>query len=136
MKRITYAIIPHKTGIRLLGVARNPANGFPARPLGVSFKKDIGDTRNSPAMRVAELLLEKGATVAYSDRHAPEVTIGGCPMKSVELDEATLPSHDATVILVDHSYYDLEMIVRHSKLVIDTRDATRRLGPQPTVVKL
>ena len=56
-------------------------------------------------------------------------------MKSVELDEAMLQQHDATVILVDHGYYDLEQIVRHSKLVIDTRDATGPLGPRPTVVK-
>ena len=104
--------------------------------LGLSFKKDIGDTRNSPALRVAELLAERGARISYSDQHVAEVTIGGCLMKSVELDEATLQQHDAAVILVDHSYFDLETIVRNSKLVIDTRDATRPLGPMPTVVKL
>jgi len=104
--------------------------------LGVSFKKNIGDIRNSPALRVAELLAERGARIAYSDRHVPQVTIGGTPIKSVEMDEVTLRQHDATVILVDHSYYDLAKVVRHSKLVIDTRDATRPLGPKPTVVRL
>ena len=116
-------------------------NGTPLKDsrlllLGISFKKDIDDTRNSPALRIAELLSEKGGRIAYSDRNVPKVTIGGCPMESQELDEATLQRHDAAVILVDHSYYDLEKVVRHSKLVIDTRDAARILGPRPTVVKL
>ena len=104
--------------------------------LGISFKKDVDDIRNSPALRVAELLAEKGGRIAYSDQLVPKVNIGGCPMESQELDEATLERHDAAVILVDHSYYDMEKVVRHSKLVIDTRDATRPLGPRPTVFKL
>ena len=105
--------------------------------LGVSFKKDIGDTRNSPALRVAELLYERGAKISYRDRHAPQVIVGGSLLlRSVEPDETTLQQNDATVILVDHSCYDLEKVVEHSKLVIDARDATGPLGPRPTVVKL
>ena len=114
----------------------NPLKDSRLLLLGISFKKDIDDTRNSPALRIAELLSEKGGRIAYSDRTVPKVTIGGCQMESQELDEATLQRHDAAVILVDHSYYDLEKVVRHSKLVIDTRDAARILGPRPTVVKL
>jgi UDP-N-acetyl-D-glucosamine dehydrogenase len=104
--------------------------------LGVSCKRDIGDSRNSPALRVAEVLAGRGAKITYSDRHVSRATIGGCTLESAELDEATLQQHDATVILVDHSYFDLESIVRLSKLVIDTVDATRLLGPRPTVIKL
>ena len=102
----------------------------------MSFKKDVEDTRNSPALRVAELLSEKGALISYSDPYVPEATIGGCLMRSVELDEETLGRQDATVILVDHGSYDLEKIVRHSKLVIDTKDVTRPLARGSTVVKL
>lgn len=104
--------------------------------LGISFKKNIGDIRNSPALRVAELLSQGGAVIAYSDRHVPEATISGQHLTSVEPDPDTVRGHDATVILVDHSYYDVEEIVHHSKLVIDTRDATGHLGPLATVVKL
>jgi UDP-N-acetyl-D-glucosamine dehydrogenase len=104
--------------------------------LGLSFKKDIGDVRNSPALRVAELLAERGATIAYSDRLVPEARIRGRTVRSIEPDQASLGEYDATIILVDHSYYDLEKVVRHSKLIIDTRDATRPLGPQPKVVRL
>ena len=104
--------------------------------LGISFKKDIGDTRNSPALRVAELLAERGAEIAYNDMHVPEVTIGGFPMKSIDPDDEAIKEYDAAILLVDHSYYELEKIVNHGKLVIDTRDATRPLGPRPNVVKL
>ena len=122
--------------VDILGERGLPLKGARLLLLGVSFKKDIGDARNSPALRVAELLAEKGAEISYSDQHVPEVTVGGRWMRSLELDEATLESQDAVVVLVDHSYYDLESVARHSRLVIDTRDATRRLGPVPTIVRL
>ena len=104
--------------------------------LGISFKKDIGDTRNSPALRVGDLLAERGAQVSYHDLHVPQVTIGGRLMESVELDKDNLGKYDAAIIMVGHSYYDLDAILLHSKLVIDTLDATRALGPLPNIVKL
>ena len=104
--------------------------------LGISFKKDIGDTRNSPALRVGDLLAERGAQVSYHDLHVPQVTIGGRLMGSVELDKNNLGKYDAAIIMVDHSYYDLDAILLHSKLVIDTLDATRALGPRFNIVKL
>ena len=122
--------------VDVLAERGKPTQGSDLLLLGVSFKKDIGDTRNSPALRVAELLAGRGARISYSDRHVPETIIGGCAMKSIELDEVTLQRHDASVILVDHTYFDLEQIALHSKLVIDTRDATRSLGSRPTVIKL
>lgn len=104
--------------------------------LGVSFKKDIKDTRNSPALRVAELLSEKGCRLSYCDPHVPEVTIGGRTQKSVEVSQESLRHYAASIILVGHSYFDLDLIVGHSKLVIDAVDATRPLGARPTVFKL
>ena len=122
--------------VDILGDRGRALKGARLLLLGVTFKRDIGDSRNSPALRVAELLQNRHATIEYSDRHAPEISLGGCLLKSVELSEATLQRQDATIILVDHSYYDLETIVRKSKLAIDARDATRSLGPRPTVVRL
>ena len=104
--------------------------------LGVSFKKDIGDARNSPALRVAELLEQAGAIISYSDMHVPQITIGTRVTKSVDLTEATLREKDATLVLVDHSNFDLGAVALHSQLVIDTRDAMRPLGPRPNVIKL
>ncbi len=122
--------------VDVLGGMGKPAKGARLLLLGVTFKKDIGDTRNSPALRVAELLSDKGALIVYSDPHVPEVTIGGRNLKSVELSETELREHDAAIILVNHGLYDIGSVVRHSRLVIDTRDATRQLGPSPTVVRL
>lgn len=104
--------------------------------LGLSFKKNISDTRNSPAIRVAELLAEKGARISYSDPMVAEVTLGGCRVKSVGLDEPSLGQYDATVILVNHSRFGLGKVVQHSSLVIDATDATRSLGHKSTVIKL
>ena len=64
------------------------------------------------------------------------MTIGGRLMGSVELDKNNLGKYDAAIIMVDHSYYDLDAILLHSKLVIDTLDATRALGPRFNIVKL
>ena len=105
--------------------------------LGIGFKKDIGDTRNSPALRVARMLCDKGAEISYSDKHVPEITVGSeRVLTSVEPDSSKLQQHDATVILVNHSYFDVESIVHDSKLVIDACNATRSLGPRPWVVSL
>jgi UDP-N-acetyl-D-glucosamine dehydrogenase len=122
--------------VDILGERGQTLKGARLLLLGLSFKQEVGDTRNSPALHVAELLAGKGAEITYSDRHVPEAVIGRCPMKSVALDEAAFQQHDATIILVGHSYYDLEQVVRYSKLVIDTRDATRALGPRANVIKL
>ena len=120
----------------VLGDSGKPLQGARLLLLGVSFKKDIGDTRNSPALLVAELLEQAGATISYSDRYVPQVTIGTRITKSVEFNESALRQQDATVILVDHGYYDLEAVTQHSKLVIDTRGATRSLGPRSNVIQL
>lgn len=120
----------------ILGDKGHLLKGVPLLLLGISFKKDIKDTRNSPALRVAELLLEKGAQIAYSDPHVPEVVIRGCRYKSQELTGTTLRQCAATIILVNHSSFDLEKILDQSNLVIDAVDATRPLGPRPTVVKI
>ena len=120
----------------ILGDMGKPLKGTRLLLLGVSFKKDIGDARNSPALRVAELLEQAGAIISYSDMHVPQITIGTRVTKSVDLTEATLREKDATLVLVDHSNFDLGAVALHSQLVIDTRDAMRPLGPRPNVIKL
>ena len=122
--------------VEILGDSGKAIRGARLLLLGASFKRDIGDARNSPALRVAELLQRRGAIISYSDKHVPDIVVGDQPMRSVELTESILAQQDATVILVGHSYYDLEDIALYSELVIDTTDAMRPLDPKPTVVKL
>ncbi|TKJ30425.1 MAG: UDP-N-acetyl-D-glucosamine dehydrogenase [Chloroflexi bacterium B3_Chlor] len=100
--------------------------------LGVSFKPDVDDARNSPAQRVIELLSSKGAQVTYNDPYIPQFTVGKdvfyheeLTLASTPLTQELLATHDCVVIVAGHSSYDYDWIVAHAPLVIDTMNATR-----------
>ena len=96
--------------------------------LGVAFKRDVDDTRHSPALRVMELLVGDGIkSLSYNDPHVPSVEVNGLKLKSKKLTPELLQSVDCVVITTDHSAYDYDMIVRHSKHIIDTRNATKKV---------
>jgi UDP-N-acetyl-D-glucosamine dehydrogenase len=92
--------------------------------LGVAYKKDIEDIRESPSLRVIELLLEKDARVSYHDPYIQEFREGRVKMRSIDLKKKALASFDCIVILTDHSCYDLKSMVKDARLVFDTRGAT------------
>jgi UDP-N-acetyl-D-glucosamine dehydrogenase len=95
--------------------------------LGLSYKKDIDDIRESPSLKLIALLKKKGAKVDYNDPHVPKtpkVRDYDLKMKSVSLTEKILKKYDCTLISTDHSSYDYRFIVKYSNLVIDTRNAT------------
>jgi UDP-N-acetyl-D-glucosamine dehydrogenase len=95
--------------------------------LGIAYKKDIDDQRESPSLRIIELLAAKGARVDYHDPyfpHLPKMRKYHFDLKSVELTPEALANYDVVVIATDHSTYDYSAIVRHARLVIDTRNAT------------
>lgn len=106
--------------------------------LGVAFKKNVDDTRNSPAIKVMELLYNRGGrTLLYNDPYVPTLRINGKVYTSKKLDGKLLESVDCVVITTDHSSYDYEMIVKHSKLVVDTRNATKDIkNGRKKIVKL
>ena len=94
--------------------------------LGLAYKRDIDDLRESPSLTIIELLRDKGATVAYNDPYFPSVGQGrhyALNMTNTPLDN--LAHYDAVIIVTDHSSYDYKAIVEQSKLVIDTRNATK-----------
>ena len=99
--------------------------------LGVAYKKDVDDLRESPSLKLLELLTERGANLEYNDPYFPALHrmrhYDFSNMRSVELTPERLGSYDCVLIATDHSSYDYEAIVRHSKLVVDTRNATRKL---------
>jgi UDP-N-acetyl-D-glucosamine dehydrogenase len=98
--------------------------------LGVAYKKDIDDLRESPSLRIMKLLQARGAHVDYNDPYFPrlhKMRHYDFQLTSVDLTPATLAGYDAVVISTDHSSYDFNEIVRCSRLVIDTRNATRDL---------
>jgi UDP-N-acetyl-D-glucosamine dehydrogenase len=94
---------------------------------GMTYKKDIDDVRESPALDILELLHRRGAEVAYADRHAPSIRIdgGAATLQSVNLDSAG--EYDCVVIATDHSDVDYRALVERAKLVVDTRNATKKI---------
>jgi UDP-N-acetyl-D-glucosamine dehydrogenase len=99
--------------------------------LGVAYKKDVDDLRESPTLKIMELLAKRGAKLDYNDPYFPQLHkmrhYDYSSMKSVPLNPQTLGSYDCVVIATDHSSYDYATIVDAAKLVIDTRNVTRRL---------
>lgn len=95
--------------------------------LGVAYKRDIGDIRESPALDVLKLLISKGAKVNYNDPYVPKLALNGHTLSSQELKEDLLRKADCVVIVTDHSSYDYNWIVKNSRLIVDTRNATREV---------
>jgi UDP-N-acetyl-D-glucosamine dehydrogenase len=99
--------------------------------LGVAYKKDVDDLRESPSLKLLELLSARGALLDYNDPYFPALHkmrhYDFSHMKSVELSAERLASYDCVLIATDHTSYDYEAIVRDSKLVVDSRNATRHV---------
>jgi len=92
---------------------------------GVTYKRDIDDVRESPALDIIELLQRRGAEVDYSDPHAPTIRIGEHQLRTTPIEEAA--RYDCVVITTDHRAVDYAALVERAQLVVDTRNATRAL---------
>ena len=118
-----------------LNQRKKALNGARILLLGVAYKKDIDDLRESPALTIIELLQKEGAQVSYNDPYVPVVGKGrkyDLQMKCTPLEN--LGRYDCVLIVTDHSDYDFAKIVRESQLVVDTRNATRGIE-SPNVVR-
>ena len=100
--------------------------------LGVAYKKDVDDLRESPTLKIMQLLGQRGAQVDYNDPHFPQLHkmrhYDYATMRSVELAPERLAGYDCVVIATDHSSYDYAAIVEAAQLVVDSRNATRRIA--------
>ncbi|MEE9553344.1 MAG: nucleotide sugar dehydrogenase [candidate division Zixibacteria bacterium] len=111
-----------------LNTKRISINGAKILVLGVSYKKDVSDLRESPSLDVIKLLQEKGAKVSYCDPYVPEIHMDLGPiMKAVHLNEKALKAADCAAIITDHSNFNYQWIVDQSSLVVDTRNATKNV---------
>ena len=105
--------------------------------LGVAFKRDVDDTRESPALDVLALLLEKGADIRYHDPHVPQLRLPeGQLLRSQALDAGELAAADCVVVITDHSAIDWQLVVNHSALVVDTRHVVVGLQGTARVLSL
>jgi UDP-N-acetyl-D-glucosamine dehydrogenase len=111
---------------RSLNDDRKAVRGSKILILGVAYKRDIDDMRESPALDVMRLLEERGADVTYHDPWVPSFREGAQTFQGVDLTAARLAAADAVVIVTDHSNVDYQFLVDHASLVVDTRDALRK----------
>ena len=116
-----------------LNRVRKSVNGSKIIILGVAYKKDSNDIRESPALDVMEYLHGKGAKLFYYDPHIPEFSFDNKVLHSEPLDFQKLSSYDASLILADHTDFNARMIVDASQLVIDTRNLTRGIESKKIV---
>lgn len=118
-----------------LNAHAKPLNGSRVLLLGMSYKPNVGDTRESPALKMFELLREAGARVSYHDPHVPILPPG--KDASVGLSAEELALADCVVVVTDHDGVDLGLVVETSPLVVDLRNAVRkRLGRLPENVEV
>jgi UDP-N-acetyl-D-glucosamine dehydrogenase len=115
---------------------RKAVNGSRVLVLGVAYKKDIDDLRESPAMDIIRLLQDRGAEVSYHDPYCPEIrddghtTLKGLPMFSVPISAEALQPFDAVVVVTDHTSVDYGLVAEHARVVVDTRGVMRgAVGP-------
>ncbi len=96
--------------------------------LGVAYKRDVDDVRESPALDIIHLLHEKGALVSYHDPHVPDVQVEGLRLRCEPDLDAAIQAADCVIIVTDHSAYDWRQVARHAQRVVDTRGALRHLA--------
>jgi UDP-N-acetyl-D-glucosamine dehydrogenase len=122
--RMPYFVVDHVIGA--LNEQSKSVKGARILVLGLAYKRDIDDLRESPSLTIIELLRSRGAEVAYNDPYFPTVGRGRhYDLNMVSTPLAEIENFDATVIVTDHSSYDYRTIVERSKLVVDTRNATK-----------
>jgi UDP-N-acetyl-D-glucosamine dehydrogenase len=110
-----------------LNFDRKPVNGSKILVLGVAYKRDIDDVRESPALDVIRLLEEHGAVVAFHDPFIATVREDGHTREGVELTPELLAGSDAVVVVTDHRAVDYQLVMDHAALIVDTRNVTRGL---------
>jgi len=121
-------LVVTRKATELLNQRKKSVNGSRVMVLGVAYKRDTSDLRESPALDVMRLLMERGAKISFHDPYNDAIVLdGGRVSKGVPLTPANLGKADLVLIVTDHSSYDYEMIVRHSRVILDTRNATNQV---------
>ena len=111
-----------------------PVKGSHIHVMGVAYKRDIDDVRESPALDVIMLLQRRGARITYSDPYVSELKLDGGAVKASPA-EAAVPEADCVVIITDHQSFDYKAVAEQAKLVVDTRNALKGFS-QPSIVRL
>jgi len=108
-----------------LNEQRRSLNGATVLVLGVAYKRNVSDIRESPALDIIQSLLARKTVVLYSDDYVPSLTLQGHTLTNQPLSSGLLQAADCVALITDHSYYDVSTIVRASRAIVDTRNMTR-----------
>jgi UDP-N-acetyl-D-glucosamine dehydrogenase len=122
--------------VNALNEVRKSANGSRILIVGVAYKPNVSDVRESPAVDIIGLLEDMKAEIAYHDPHVPELDEGGHRLQSVALSAETISAADCVVIVTNHACLDIQLVLDKAALVIDTRNATQGMRGKARVVKL
>ena len=105
--------------------------------VGVAYKKNVKDLRESPAIEIIDILQKEKARVSYYDSYLPYLRIDGIDLKSTRFNAKNFHDKDCVVIVTDHSNVDYEFILRHASLIVDTRNVFKNIkGKEGKVVKI
>lgn len=119
---------------QLLNTRRRSIKGAKILILGVAYKRDVSDTRESPALEIIRGLQKEGASVSYHDPFVPVLKMDSISLRSIPLTPKNLSSVQLAVIVTDHGKVDYDLVVAKAPLILDTRNALRRLHPRPAKV--
>jgi len=123
--------MPHYTVDRVIEALnrnRKAVNGAKVLVLGVAYKKNISDVRESPALDILQLLSKRGALLSYCDPYVPEVREAGIVLKASPFNAGTLRKADCVVVVTDHAAFDYKLVAREAKVVVDTRNALKGMN--------
>jgi len=119
-----------------LNTRKKCINGSKILILGVAYKENVGDIRESPALDIIEILSEKGAKIIYNDPYVPKIKLSADEFRSVSLNKDLVSQADCVVIITAHNNYDYKWIVENANLVVDTRNATKNIKNGNKIVKI
>jgi UDP-N-acetyl-D-glucosamine dehydrogenase len=122
--------------VELVNKRRIPITGAKILVLGVAYKPDIEDDRESPALPIIEKFIKRGGEVTYNDPFIPRLEYNGVKLESAELTPEMLQQQDIVVVVTNHSSYDWGLIVSNAKLIFDTRNGLAGFANLPQVYKL
>lgn len=113
-----------------------PVNGSTILVLGVAYKRDVSDTRESPAIPIIQLLQEQGGKIAYHDPHVPQLPVEGNRYISQELTAELLQESDCVVVITDHSDIDYKFVLDYAQIIYDTRNIIKSNASAEKIIKL
>ena len=128
------AFVAQKVG-ELLNDRGQALKGAKILALGVAYKRDVDDVRESPALDVMSLLIARGVVVSFADPHVDSVVIGDLRLERQELTSESVAEADCCILLTDHAAFDLAMVAEHARLIVDTRNGFKGIGAA-TIVRV